>query len=192
MTEVKFNSNNWFEYYNAKLDTEDLNDVLEESNVGSLHEVRSISANELAIDIINIFKYEGEYFEFEDAETGDIIKVYETDVSADYSFTAVYTIDIEDFDSCNEVLKEAIDNDQDKFEIEFRARVKDVTNVEVYNIEHDVDDDTIIRIGGESVFEKAMQEMIEWQLSETEINTSNMIERPKDVVLKFVCTIPVK
>ncbi len=188
MTEVKFNSANWFEYYNAKLDTEDLNDMLEESNVGSLYEVRSISTNELTIDVINSFSYEGEYFEFEDAETGDIIKVYETDVSADYSFTASYTLGIKDLDSCIDSLKEAIDNDQDTFEIEVRACVKEATNVEVYDIEHDVDDDTIIRIGGESVFEKEMQEMIEWQLSEAEIHSSEIIEKPKDVVLKFICT----
>lgn len=197
MTEVKFNTENWMSYYNAKIDEKYLSDYIDNCFEGYPDAKIDASGDTITTRVESGFCYCIGMF-FEDAETGEEIET-ESDVTADFAYTVIYKVDndLDDFiEDIEESLNEALNNGESTFEIIAPISVVEVNGVEVTNVEdHGLDDDLVERIsGGESAIVREIQKSIERDLSEeTDArHTGDFIQPPMDKEVRFICTIPSK
>lgn len=197
VSKQKFHTEDWLNYYNAKIDERYLGDYIDDCYEGYPDAKIEMSSDTITTHVESGFSYCIGMI-FEDAETGEEIET-ESDVTADFEYTVVYKVDndLDDFiEDIEESLNEAINADESTFEIIVPISVVEVKNVEVTYVEnHHLDDDFVARIsGGESAIVREIQSNIERDLSEATDARHNgdFIQPPQDKEVTFICTIPTK
>lgn len=190
----KFHLEDWMNYYNAKLDEEDLNSRIDDLYEGYPNAKIDLSGDTITTHVESGLALYLDMF-FEDVETGEEIET-EAYVVADFSYTDIYKLDDLDSDDLEEIeesLNESINAEESTFDINVSATVIEVRDVEITDIEqHDIDEDLVERIGGESAIVRALRESVTRELSQWKDARHNgdFIQPPQDKEVKFICTIP--
>lgn len=190
----KFHLEDWMNYYNAKLDEEDLNSRIDDLYEGYPNAQIDVSGDTITTHVESGLALYLDMF-FEDVETGEEIET-EAYVVADFNYTVVYKLDDLDSDDLEEIeesLNEAINAEESTFDISVSTTVIEVRDVEINDIEqHDIDEDIVERIGGESAIVRSLRESVTRELSQWKDARHNgdFIQPPQDKEVKFICTIP--
>ena len=181
----KFHAKDWLNYYNAKLDEDDLKDSFSEEDLSGATsiqfdgEIISADLESNVSDLISVMAVDDETDEEEE---------YEVEIFADFTYSVDYKIDdleeyIEDF---TRSLNDAIDKEESTFEIRVpfvagKAYDLEVNVTEIYDDEVD-----------ESKVRQAAFEYISNSLDEPtfQMHHGDFILPPSDKEIKFVCTIP--
>ena len=191
MTEVKFNTDNWRDYYNAEIDEAYVKDLFKEyecSRVTSAHFYDETLDVRLEADFGGVV-YPPEYC----YETGEEIESRDgVEIEATYFCEIYYKIGnieshIEDF---NAALNNAIKNGESKFEIIVPFVIDEIYDIQLEDVEvHDEEMDEEVLL--EPVF-GAVACRLDNVASDVklEINSGSPILPPSDKEIKFICTIP--
>ena len=191
MTEIKFNTEDWLNYYNAEIDKAYLKDLFKEeecSRVTSADFYGEILDVRLESDFSGV-AYPPNY----DAETGEEIESQDgVEIEATYFCEIYYKIGdlgsrIEDF---NESLNNAIKNGESKFEIKVPIVVDEIYDIQLEDVEiydEEADEDGV----RETVFADVANRLDNIASnSRLEISGGRSIQPPTDKEIKFICTIP--
>ena len=191
MTEVKFNTEDWRNYYNAEIDEEYVKDLFKEedhSRVTSANFYGETLDVRLESDFSG-FVYPPNY----DSETGEEIESQDgVEIEATYFCEIYYKIGdlgsrIEDF---NESLNNAIKNGESKFEIKVPIVVDEIYDIQLEDVEiydEEADEDGV----RETVFADVANRLDNIASnSRLEISSRRSIQSPTDKEIKFICTIP--
>lgn len=183
----KFHIEDWLNYYNAKLDEDDLKDSFSEEDLSGATsiqfdgEIISADLESNASDLISVMAVDDETDEEEE---------YEVEIFADFTYSVDYKIDdleeyIEDF---TRSLNDAIDKEESSFEIRVpfvagKAYDLEVNVTEIYDDEVD-----------EGKVRQAAFEHISDSLDEPtfQMHHGDSIQPPQDKEVTFICTIPTK
>lgn len=190
----KFHLEDWMNYYNAKLDEEDLNGSIDDLYEGYPNAKIEMSDDKITTHVEAGFALDLDLF-FEDVETGEEIET-EAYFVADYDYTVVYKIDSLDSDDLEEIeeaLNEAVNEEESTFEITVPATVIEVRDVDITNLEQcDIDEDILERINDESAIVRSLQKSVTQELGRWKDARHNgdFIQPPQDKEVKFICTIP--
>lgn len=194
MQETKFHAEDWMRYYNARIDEDYFNDSIDDCYEGYPDAKIEVSGDKitthvnsgLALDLILLF---------EDVNTGEEIEE-EVYVVADFDYTVDYKIDDLDEDSIEKIQKkldETIDTGQSTFEAPVHITVIETRDVEITYLEqHNLDDEFVERIGGESKIISTLQKAVEKEFLtyKDERHRGDFIQPIEDKKVKFICTIP--
>ena len=189
---AKFQAENWREYYNAKLDDEDLDDQINRWSEGSLSSF-SLDGDKLVTKIVSelecVFM-----LEHVDDESGFDDEI-ETEVDGNLTYTAEYKVNSDHFvdgvDEVEEALNEAIESGQSTFEVKVLAEHVSVSDV---LIEAD-------RIECYDIDEYDEHKMLELAIKDVEnglnhasyqAHAGDSFQPPSDKEVRFICTIPVE
>ena len=181
----KFHIEDWLNYYNAKLDEDDLKDSFSEEDLSGATsiqfdgEIISADLESNVSDLISVMAVDDETDEEEE---------YEVEIFADFTYSVDYKIDdleeyIEDF---TRSLNDAIDKEESTFEIRVpfvagKAYDLEVNVTEIYDDEVD-----------EGKVRQAAFEHISDSLDEPtfQMHHGDSIQPPQDKEVTFICTIP--
>ena len=194
MSETKFHTEDWMRYYNTRIDEDYLNASIDDYYEGYPDAKIEVSGDKitthvnsgLALDLILLF---------EDVNTGEEIEE-EVYVVADFDYTVDYKIDDLDEDSIEEIQKkldQTINTSQSSFEAPVHITVIETRDVEITYLEqHDLDDELVERIGGESKIISALQKAVEKEFLtyKDARHNGDFIQPIEDKEVKFICTIP--
>ena len=183
----EFHLEDWMEYYNAKLDKDDLKDLIEDEDCSKATSIKFdgilIEANlESSIsDSVSV--------ESVDDETDEEIE-YDVEIGAEFSYSVEYSLNTEDLEhyvqDFNEALNEALDRGESTFEIRVPFTAGEAYNVDVNGVE--IYDD---EVNEEEIYAEVVRS-IELDLANpTDArHTGDFIEPPSDKMVRFICTIP--
>lgn len=181
----KFHAKDWLNYYNAKLDEDDLKDSFSEEDLSGATSIRfdgeiiSADLESNVSDLISVMAVDDETDEEEE---------YEVEIFADFTYSVDYKMDnleeyIEDF---TRSLNDAIDKEESTFEIRVpfvagKAYDLEVNVTEIYDDEVD-----------EGKVRQAAFEHISDSLDEPtfQMHHGDSIQPPQDKEVTFICTIP--
>lgn len=192
ITEVKFNTDNWRNYYNAEIDEAYLKDLFKEyecSRVTSAHFYDETLDVRLEADFSGIV-YPSRYYNKSD----DGVESQEgVEIDATYFCEIYYKVGnldgrIEDF---NESLNNAIKNGESKFEIIVPFVIDEIYDIQLEDAEacgEDVEESFILEPIFDAVACRLDNVADKWET--LEITGGNPIQPPQDKEIKFICTIP--
>ena len=181
----KFHAKDWLNYYNAKLDEDDLKDSFSEEDLSGATsiqfdgEIISADLESNVSDLISVMAVDDETDEEEE---------YEVEIFADFTYSVDYKMDnleeyIEDF---TRSLNDASDKEESTFEIRVpfvagKAYDLEVNVTEIYDDEVD-----------EGKVRQAAFEHISDSLDEPtfQMHHGDSIQPPQDKEVTFICTIP--
>ena len=193
MTETKFHLEDWMNYYDAKLDEEDLNHAIELYREGYPNAKINVSGDVITTHVEAGFALDMNMF-FEDIVTGEEIENRSFTV-AEFRYTVDYKLDDlkYDIDDIEKSLNQAIESGQSKFSLLVSMNVIGVRDVEITEIEsHSLSKDLVERVGGEqsvveSLRKTVMRDLTEW----TDTNQDEgFLQPPQYKLVRFICTIP--
>lgn len=193
MTETKFHLEDWMNYYDAKLDEEDLNHAIELYREGYPNAKINVSGDVITTHVEAGFALDMDMF-FEDIVTGEEIENRSFTV-AEFRYTVDYKLDDlkYDIDDIEKSLNQAIESGQSKFSLLVSMNVVGVRDVEITEIEsHSLSKDLVERVGGEQAVVEALQKTVIRDLTEwTDTNQDEgFLQPPQYKLVRFICTIP--
>lgn len=180
-------------YYDAKLDEEDLNHAIELYREGYPNAKINVSGDVITTYVEAGFALDMDMF-FEDVVTGEEIENRSFTV-AEFRYTVDYKLDDlkYDIDDIEKSLNQAIESGQSKFSFLVSMNVIGVRDVEITEIEsHSLSKDLVERVGGEqsvveSLRKTVMRDLTEW----TDTNQDEgFLQPPQYKLVRFICTIP--
>lgn len=194
MPETKFHAENWMSYYDTRIDEDYLNACIDDYYEGYPDAKIEVSGDKittyvnsgLALELILLF---------EDVNTGEEFEE-EVYTVADFNYTVDYKIDDLDEDDIEEIQKEldkTISAGQSSFKAPVHITVIETRDVEITYLEqHNLDDEFVERIGGESKIISALQKAVEKEFLtyKDERHRGDFIQPTEDKKVKFICTIP--
>lgn len=193
MTETKFHLEDWMNYYDAKLDEEDLNHAIELYREGYPNAKINVSGDVITTQVEAGFALDMDMF-FEDIVTGEEIENRSFTV-AEFRYTVDYKLDDlkYDIDDIEKSLNQAIESGQSKFSFLVSMNVIGVRDVEITEIEsHSLSKDLVERVGGEQAVVESLRKTVMRDL--TEWNDTNQdegfLQPPQYKLVRFICTIP--
>lgn len=192
MTEQKFNTKDWRNYYKAEIDEDYLKELFKEEECSR---VTSSEFYDETLDVRLEADFSGvTYPPNYDAETGEEIESQDgVEIEATYYCEIYYKSRdlesrIEDF---NEALNNAIKNGESTFEITVPFAVDEIYDIQLEDVEiyDDEADEDGVR---ETVFGAVACRLdnVSSNLKTLEISGGSPIQPPRDKEVKFVCTIP--
>lgn len=190
---TKFHLEDWMNYYDAKLDEEDLNHAIELYREGYPNAKINVSGDVITTHVEAGFALDMDMF-FEDIVTGEEIENRSFTV-AEFRYTVDYKLDDlkYDIDDIEKSLNQAIESGQSKFSLLVSMNVIGVRDVEITEIEsHSLSKDLVERVGGEqsvveSLRKTVMRDLTEW----TDTNQDEgFLQPPQYKLVRFICTIP--
>lgn len=183
----KFHIENWKEHYNAKLDEESLLDQIEEYEEGQKVKA-NLSDYKLVTEVTNTLDGYIIMVDYINDETGEEDEI-EIEVSGDLVYTAEYKIeDVEsNLDDIEESLRDSIESGQSTFEFMLPAKLVNVSNVSIDQVEcFDLED-----YDERKIYELALKEISSSLVTVTsQTHAGDFIQPPEDKNLTFICTIP--
>lgn len=193
MTETKFHLEDWMNYYDAKLDEEDLNHAIELYREGYPNAKINVSGDVITTHVEAGFALDMDMF-FEDIVTGEEIENRSFTV-AEFRYTVDYKLDDlkYDIDDIEKSLNQAIESGQSKFSLLVSMNVIGVRDVEITEIEsHSLSKDLIERVGGEQAVVESLRKTVMRDLTEwTDTNQDEgFLQPPQYKLVRFICTIP--
>lgn len=193
MTETKFHLEDWMNYYDAKLDEEDLNHAIELYREGYPNAKINVSGEVITTYVEAGFALDMDMF-FEDIVTGEEIENRSFTV-AEFRYTVDYKLDDlkYDIDDIEKSLNQAIESGQSKFSLLVSMNVIGVRDVEITEIEsHSLSKDLVERVGGEQAVVESLRKTVMRDLTEwTDTNQDEgFLQPPQYKLVRFICTIP--
>lgn len=193
MTETKFHLEDWMNYYDAKLDEEDLNHAIELYREGYPNAKINVSGDVITTHVEAGFALDMDMF-FEDIITGEEIENRSFTV-AEFRYTVDYKLDDlkYDIDDIEKSLNQAIESGQSKFSLLVSMNVIGVRDVEITEIEsHSLSKDLVERVGGEQAVVESLRKTVMRDLTEwTDTNQDEgFLQPPQYKLVRFICTIP--
>lgn len=193
MTETKFHLEDWMNYYDAKLDEEDLNHAIELYREGYPNAKINVSGDVITTYVEAGFALDMDMF-FEDIVTGEEIENRSFTV-AEFRYTVDYKLDDlkYDIDDIEKSLNQAIESGQSKFSLLVSMNVIGVRDVEITEIEsHSLSKDLVERVGGEQAVVESLRKTVMRDLTEwTDTNQDEgFLQPPQYKLVRFNCTIP--
>ena len=193
MTETKFHLEDWMNYYDAKLDEEDLNHAIELYREGYPNAKINVSGDVITTHVEAGFTLDMDMF-FEDIVTGEEIENRSFTV-AEFRYTVDYKLDDlkYDIDDIEKSLNQAIESGQSKFSFLMSMNVIGVRDVEITEIEsHSLSKDLVERVGGEQAVVESLRKTVMRDLTEwTDTNQDEgFLQPPQYKLVRFICTIP--
>lgn len=193
MTETKFHLEDWMNYYDAKLDEEDLNHAIELYREGYPNAKINVSGDVITTHVEAGFALDMDMF-FEDIVTGEEIENRSFTV-AEFRYTVDYKLDDlkYDIDDIEKSLNQAIESGQSKFSFLVSMNVIGVRDVEITEIEsHSLSKDLVERVGGEQAVVESLRKTVMRDLTEwTDTNQDEgFLQPPQYKLVRFICTIP--
>lgn len=193
MTETKFHLEDWMNYYDAKLDEEDLNHAIELYREGYPNAKINVSGDVITTHVEAGFALDMDMF-FEDVVTGEEIENRSFTV-AEFRYTVDYKLDDlkYDIDDIEKSLNQAIESGQSKFSLLVSMNVVGIRDVEITEIEsHSLSKDLIERVGGEQAVVESLRKTVMRDLTEwTDTNQDEgFLQPPQYKLVRFICTIP--
>lgn len=185
---TKFQIENWREYYNAKLDEEDLLGQIEDACEGESAAI-SLSGDKLVTKVTHELDGYIIMAEYVDDETGDEDEI-ELEISGDIKYTAEYKVDSEDVNlsAVEEALAEAIEAGRSTFEVEVYADLVSVSDVSIDQVDcYDLDE-----YDERKIYNLALKEITN-DLNDSAYYPNSQAGdslNPTRKELKFICTIP--
>ena len=188
MTQAKFHLENWREYYNAKLDEDDLKSQIDGAYEGECTDLDD--CGDTIYTSVEACVNDVTYVTYEDDETGEEIEDQEVYYTAYFSYNVKYQIsnDLDYYmDDIERALNDAIESGQSTFEIEVPYIAVDTYDVSIDSIENDSGVDV-----SESDLYDAVSEDILGGLDEPTDARHNgdCIQPASDKSMRFICTIP--
>lgn len=185
---TKFQIENWREYYNAKLDEEDLLSQIEDACEGESAAI-SLSGDKLITKVTHELDGYIVMAEYVDDETGDEDEI-ELEISGDIKYTAEYKVDSENVDlsAVEEALAEAIESGRSTFEVEAYADLVSVSDVSIDQVDcYDLDE-----YDERKIYNLALKEITNDLNDSTYYPNSQAGDslNPTRKELVFICTIP--
>ena len=184
---LKFHLENWKEYYNARLDEESLLDQIEEYEEGQKVKA-DLSDDKLVTEVTNTLDGYIIMVDYVDDETGEEDMI-EIEVSGDLVYTAEYKLeDVEsNLDDIEESLRDAIESGQSTFEFMLPAKLVNVSNISIDQVEcFDLDE-----YDERKIHDLALKEISHSLVTVTsQAHAGDFIQLPEDKNLTFICTIP--
>ena len=192
MTEVKFNTDNWRDYYNAEIDEAYLKDLFKEeecSRVTSSNFYDETLDVRLEADFSGIV-YPSRYYNNSDdgVESQEGVEIEATYFCEIYYKVGNLNDRIENF---NEALNDAIKNGESKFEIIAPFVIDEIYDIQLEDAEacgEDVEESFILEPIFDAVACRLDNVADKWKT--LEITGGNPIQPLQDKEIKFVCTIP--
>lgn len=189
----KFQIEDWMNYYDAKLDEEDLNHAIELYREGYPNAKINVSGDVITTHVEAGFALDMDMF-FEDIVTGEEIENRSFTV-AEFRYTVDYKLDDlkYDIDDIEKSLNQAIESGQSKFSLLVSMNVVGVRDVEITEIEsHSLSKDLIERVGGEQAVVESLRKTVMRDLTEwTDTNQDEgFLQPPQYKLVRFICTIP--
>lgn len=193
MAETKFHLEDWMNYYDAKLDEEDLNHAIELYREGYPNAKINVSGDVITTHVEAGFALDMDMF-FEDIATGEEIENRSFTV-AEFRYTVDYKLDDlkYDIDDIEKSLNQAIESGQSKFSFLVSMNVIGVRDVEITEIEsHSLSKDLVERVGGEQAVVESLRKTVMRDLTEwTDTNQDEgFLQPPQYKLVRFICTIP--
>ena len=193
MTETKFHLEDWMNYYDAKLDEEDLNHAIELYREGYPNAKINVSGEVITTHVEAGFALDMDMF-FEDIVTGEEIENRSFTV-AEFKYTVDYKLDDlkYDIDDIEKSLNQAIESGQSKFSLLVSMNVIGIRDVEITEIEsHSLSKDLVERVGGEQAVVESLRKTVMRDLTEwTDTNQDEgFLQPPQYKLVRFICTIP--
>lgn len=193
MTETKFHLEDRMNYYDAKLDEEDLNHAIELYREGYPNAKINVSGDVITTHVEAGFALDMDMF-FEDIVTGEEIENRSFTV-AEFRYTVDYKLDDlkYDIDDIEKSLNQAIESGQSKFSFLVSMNVIGVRDVEITEIEsHSLSKDLVERVGGEQAVAESLRKTVMRDLTEwTDTNQDEgFLQPPQYKLVRFICTIP--
>lgn len=185
---TKFQIENWREYYNAKLDEEDLLGQIEDACEGESAAI-SLSGDKLVTKVTHELDGYIVMAEYVDDETGDEDEI-ELEISGDLKYTAEYKVDSEDINlsAVEEALAEAVEAGRSTFEVEVYADLVSVSDVSIDQVDcYDLDE-----YDERKIYNLALKEITNDLNDSTYYPNSQAGDslNPTRKELTFICTIP--
>ena len=189
----KFHLEDWMNYYDAKLDEEDLNHAIELYREGYPNAKINVSGDVITTHVEAGFALDMDMF-FEDIVTGEEIENRSFTV-AEFRYTVDYKLDDlkYDIDDIEKSLNQAIESGQSKFSLLVSMNVIGVRDVEITEIEsHSLSKDLVERVGGEQAVVESLRKTVMRDLTEwTDTNQDEgFLQPPQYKLVRFICTIP--
>lgn len=189
----KFQIEDWMNYYDAKLDEEDLNHAIELYREGYPNAKINVSGDVITTYVEAGFALDMDMF-FEDIVTGEEIENRSFTV-AEFRYTVDYKLDDlkYDIDDIEKSLNQAIESGQSKFSFLMSMNVIGVRDVEITEIEsHSLSRDLVERVGGEQAVVESLRKTVMRDLTEwTDTNQDEgFLQPPQYKLVRFICTIP--
>lgn len=189
----KFHLEDWMNYYDAKLDEEDLNHAIELYREGYPNAKINVSGDVITTHVEAGFALDMDMF-FEDIVTGEEIENRSFTV-AEFRYTVDYKLDDlkYDIDDIEKSLNQAIESGQSKFSLLVSMNVVGVRDVEITEIEsHSLSKDLVERVGGEQAVVESLRKTVMRDLTEwTDTNQDEgFLQPPQYKLVRFICTIP--
>ena len=191
MTEVKFNTEDWRNYYNAEIDEAYLKDLFKEeecSRVTSSNFYDETLDVRLEADFSGIVYPSRYYNESDEVESQEGVEIEATYFCEIYYKVGNLNDRIENF---NEALNNAIKNGESKFEIIVPFVIDEIYDIQLEDAEacgEDVDEDSILEPIFDAVACRLDNVAAKWKT--LEITDGSPIQPPQDKEIKFICTIP--
>lgn len=190
---TKFHLEDWMNYYDAKLDEEDLNHAIELYREGYPNAKINVSGDVITTHVEAGFALDMDMF-FEDIVTGEEIENRSFTV-AEFRYTVDYKLDDlkYDIDDIEKSLNQAIESRQSKFSLLVSMNVIGVRDVEITEIEsHSLSKDLVERVGGEQAVVESLRKTVMRDLTEwTDTNQDEgFLQPPQYKLVRFICTIP--
>ena len=190
---TKFHLEDWMNYYDAKLDEEDLNHAIELYREGYSNAKINVSGDVITTHVEAGFALDMDMF-FEDIVTGEEIENRSFTV-AEFRYTVDYKLDDlkYDIDDIEKSLNQAIESSQSKFSFLVSMNVIGVRDVEITEIEsHSLSKDLVERVGGEQAVAESLRKTVMRDLTEwTDANQDEgFLQPPQYKLVRFICTIP--
>lgn len=190
---TKFHLEDWMNYYDAKLDEEDLNHAIELYREGYPNAKINVSGDVITTHVEAGFALEMDMF-FEDVVTGEEIE-NRSFIVAEFRYTVDYKLDDlkYDIDDIEKSLNQAIESGQSKFSFLVSMNVIGVRDVEITEIEsHSLSKDLVERVGGEQAVVESLRKTVMRDLTEwTDTNQDEgFLQPPQYKLVRFICTIP--
>lgn len=189
----KFHLEDWMNYYDAKLDEEDLNHAIELYREGYPNAKINVLGDVITTHVEAGFALDMDMF-FEDIVTGEEIENRSFTV-AEFRYTVDYKLDDlkYDIDDIEKSLNQAIESGQSKFSLLVSMNVIGVRDVEITEIEsHSLSKDLVERVGGEQAVVESLRKTVMRDLTEwTDTNQDEgFLQPPQYKLVRFICTIP--
>lgn len=190
---AKFHVEDWMNYYDAKLDEENLNHAIELYREGYPNAKINVSGDVITTHVEAGFALDMDMF-FEDIVTGEEIENRSFTV-AEFRYTVDYKLDDlkYDIDDIEKSLNQAIESGQSKFSLLVSMNVIGVRDVEITEIEsHSLSKDLVERVGGEQAVVESLRKTVMRDLTEwTDTNQDEgFLQPPRYKLVRFICTIP--
>ena len=188
MTQAKFHLENWRDYYNAKLDEEDLKSQIDGAYEGECTDIDD--CGDTIYTSVGSSVNDVTYVTYEDDETGEEIEDEEVYYTAYYSYNVKYQVsdDLSYYmEDIERALNDAIESGQSTFEIEVPYTAVDTYDVEIDGIWNESD----VEVSESDLWDAAKEDILGGLDEPTDArHNGDCIQPASDKEMRFICTIP--